>query len=257
MKPSSGNRQFTGTVSWLIVRTESSISRRTSSRTLGSNFSSTSSMPRLSASSTAHSYPRMKSTMPGWRLTSGSMNGWKNRCRPGDSRSQSATSTRFAVGGENPGHVRERHRPSRSALERVKRHDLADATRLRRSHIRHFAHPYGSCAAVGASGPSARPRRGRPDDPGTGARLLRCRKYCRSASATSTGTMETNSSSDLTPRAARPDHSDGSAVALGSISITRAASFRVGWSSGATITSGSTHRGSVLATACSAARPSS
>ena len=45
----------------------------------------------------------------------------------------------LTVGGENPGHVRERHRPPRSALERVERDDLADATRLRRSHMRHFA----------------------------------------------------------------------------------------------------------------------
>ena len=69
--------------------------------------------------------------------------------------------------------------------------------------------------------------------------------------------METNSSSDLTPRAARPDHSVGSAVAVGSISITRAASFRVGSSSGATTTSGSTHRGSVSATARNATCPAS
>ena len=143
------------------------------------------------------------------------MNGWKNRCSPGDSRSQSATSTRLPLAARIQRHVCERHRPPGSALERVERHDLADATASPHQSHQAFRSPYGSCAAVAASGPSARPRRGRPDDPGTGARLLRCRKYCRSASATSTGTIETNSFSDLTPRAARRDHSVGSAVGPG------------------------------------------
>ena len=35
--------------------------------------------------------------MPGRSLARASMNGWKNRCRPGDSRSQSAISTRFPL----------------------------------------------------------------------------------------------------------------------------------------------------------------
>ena len=40
---------------------------------------------------------RMKSTTPGSWATPGSINGWKKRCRPGDSRSQSAISTRIPL----------------------------------------------------------------------------------------------------------------------------------------------------------------
>ena len=76
------------------------------------------------------------------------------------------------VGGENPGHVRERHRPSRSALERVERDDLADA---------------GDCAAVtsGISHPLRILRRsgcirpfGPPQAGPTGAIRARMHDYC-------------------------------------------------------------------------------
>ena len=124
------------------------------------------------------------------------------------------------VGGQDPGHVGERHRPSRSAFERVERDDLTEVSPPR-GHIRHLA-PLMDLAPSGVrqdllAAPNAVVGPVRVTVHG----YYDVRRYCFPASATSLGTMDSNASSDSTPRAAARADSVGSAPALASISKTR------------------------------------